>query len=54
VKTITHVYALIAAAIGAFLLTPAGSALLTQYPKLASLLAVATVLGIYHSPAKSA
>lgn len=51
-KTITHIYAIVAAAVGAFLLTPAGAAVLQQYPKLASLLAVATVLGLYHNPNK--
>jgi hypothetical protein len=52
-KTITHWYALAAAAVGTFLLTPAGKALLMQYPWLASVLAIATVAGIYHNPNKS-
>jgi hypothetical protein len=52
-KIITHVYAIIAAAVGAFLLTPAGVAVLMQYPRLASLLALATVLGVYHQPVKA-
>jgi hypothetical protein len=52
-KTITHFLALAAAAVGLFFLTPAGKALLMQYPVLASLMALLTVLGLYHNPLKS-
>lgn len=50
-KTITHIYAAIAAAVGAFLVTPAGQSVLMQYPKLASIIgAIAVIAGVYHSP----
>jgi hypothetical protein len=53
-KTITHIYAAVAVAVGGFLLTPAGVAILHQYPRLASLLALAAALGVYHNPVKAA
>jgi hypothetical protein len=51
---VTHYLALLAASITAFLLTPAGQALLLQYPKLASLIAGATwIAALYRNPKTS-
>ncbi len=50
---VTHGLALTAAAIGAWFLTPAGKALILQYPWLASAVAFLAIFGIYHTPQKS-
>jgi hypothetical protein len=53
-KGITHLYALIAAAVGSFLVSPAGQAVLMQYPHLASVIsAISIILALYHNPSKS-
>ena len=53
-KGITHFLAAAAAAIWGFMLTPAGQALLQQYPKLgAAFAAITTILALYHSPVKA-
>jgi hypothetical protein len=53
-KIITHVYAVIVAAASAFLATPAGIALLHQYPKLVPIIAgLAGLAALYHNPAKT-
>lgn len=52
-RTISHIYAVIAAAIGGFLVTPAGQAVLAQYPRAASVIAsVSTIAAIYHQSKK--
>jgi hypothetical protein len=53
-KNITHVFAFIGASVWAFLATPAGQAVLHQYPILSALAgAVSTVFVVYHNPLKS-
>lgn len=48
---ITHAFAAVAAAVYAFFLTPAGTAVLHQYPKLAAGLAgLTTIAALYHNP----
>jgi hypothetical protein len=49
-KVITHVFAGIATALAAFAVTPAGMALVKQYPYLAALFAMATAAAVYHQP----
>jgi hypothetical protein len=50
-KTITHILAAAALAVWGFILTPAGQAILNQYPKLASAFAgITTLFALYHSP----
>jgi hypothetical protein len=49
-KTITHVLAGIATAVAAFAVTPAGIALIKQYPYLAAVFAMATAAAVYHKP----
>ena len=52
---VTHVLALVGAAVWAFIATPAGQAVLHQYPVIAGLVgAVSTVLVVYHNPIKAA
>jgi len=52
-KTITHVFAFIGAAVWAFLATPAGQAVLHQYPILSAIIgALGTVGLVYHNPLK--
>ena len=53
-KAITHVFAVIGAAAWGFLATPAGQAVLHQYPILSALVgAVSTVFVVYRNPLKS-
>lgn len=49
-KAITHIFAVIGTAIAGFILTPAGQALIHQYPLLAAVIAALGVAGIYHNP----
>jgi hypothetical protein len=50
-KTITHVFAAILAGAVAFAVSPAGQALVRQYPKLAAVVGIITALGaVYHDP----
>jgi hypothetical protein len=51
VKAVTHVVAAILAAGAAFLVTPAGQALVHQYPKLSVVSGlVFTLASLYHDP----
>lgn len=52
-KKITHILAGIGGSIALFLLTPAGKAVLMQYPWITSIIAVLGALGLYHNPLKS-
>jgi len=50
-KKITHVFAVIAAAAAGFIATPAGKALLGQYPVLSAAgAAILAVAALYHNP----
>jgi hypothetical protein len=50
-KTITHVYAGVVVAIAAFFMSPAGMAVLAQYPKLVPIVTgIAGLAAIYHTP----
>ena len=52
-KSITHVLAVIAAAAAGFLASPAGHAVVAQYPVLAPVAAgIAIVASLYHNPTK--
>jgi len=51
---LTHIFALLGAAVWGFLATPAGQAVLHQYPILSALSgAVSTVVMVYRNPHKS-
>jgi hypothetical protein len=51
ISKLTHILAIAGAAITAFVLTPAGQAIIHQYPKLAPIAgAVATLFAVYHNP----
>lgn len=53
-KSITHFAAVVIAAVSAFVLTPAGQAVLAQYPKLATIGGgIGAILALYHSPKTS-
>jgi hypothetical protein len=53
-KTVTHYIALGVAALAGFAVTPAGQALVTQYPKLSMLFAaVGAIAALYHNPTKA-
>lgn len=53
-KGITHFFAALAASTYGFFLTPAGQAILHQYPKLGTVFAaLTTLLALYHSPQKA-
>jgi hypothetical protein len=50
-KTITHVFAVILAGLAAFAVSPAGQAVVHQYPKLSGVVAAIVALSaLYHSP----
>lgn len=52
-KTVTHLVAIAVAAVSGFLATPAGIALLRQYPHLVPIVAgIAGIAATYHSPWK--
>jgi len=52
---LTHVLAITGAAIAGFAMTPAGQAIIHQYPKLSPVLAaVLTIAGIYRDPKAAA
>jgi len=51
-KTLTHVLAGIAIVVVGWLATPAGMALVHQYPWLASVTLGAGILGLYRNPVK--
>ena len=51
---LTHIFALLGAAVWGFLATPAGQAVLHQYPILSALSgAVSTIVMVYRNPHKS-
>jgi hypothetical protein len=55
ISKLTHIIAIIGAAATAFLLTPAGQAIIHQYPKLAPIAgAIATLFAVYHNPKSAA
>ena len=50
-KTITHVFAVVLTGAVAFAVSPAGQALVKQYPKLAGVIGIIAALGaLYHEP----
>jgi len=50
-RRITHVFAALAAAVMAFIVTPAGQALVHQYPILSGIIGVLGAAGaVYHQP----
>jgi hypothetical protein len=49
-KMVTHIFAGIATAMAAFAVTPAGMALIKQYPALAAVFALMTAAAVYHQP----
>jgi hypothetical protein len=50
-KKITHVYAVIVVAAAAFFMSPAGIAVLAQYPKLVPVVTgIAGLAAVYHTP----
>jgi hypothetical protein len=50
-KTITHVFAVVLAAVVTFAVSPAGQALVKQYPKIAGVFGILVALGaVYHEP----
>jgi hypothetical protein len=50
-KTITHVYAVAVVAVAGFFMTPAGIAVLAQYPKLVPIVTgIAGIAAVYHTP----
>jgi hypothetical protein len=50
-KTITHVFAVALAAVAGFVVTPAGQAVIHQYPVLSGLAGVIlTLAAVYHVP----
>lgn len=50
-KMLTHIIAVVIVGIGSFAITPAGKALILQYPKLSVIVAAAAMLGtLYHTP----
>ena len=52
-KKITHIFAAVIFTATAFATTPAGQALLHQYPIASAVAAgITTIAGIYHQPAK--
>lgn len=52
-KSVTHVFAVLVAALAAFAVSPAGQALVKQYPYLSGLAGVVIALSaVYHSPLK--
>jgi hypothetical protein len=55
ISKVTHIIAIIGAGVTAFVLTPAGQALIHQYPKLAPIAgAIATLFAVYHNPKSAA
>lgn len=52
-KVITHVFAVVGVAIMGFIATPAGQAIVAQYPVLTGIAGAISVLGaVYHKPTK--
>jgi hypothetical protein len=50
-KKLTHVFAAVMAAAAAFVVTPAGKALLSQYPALSAAAAgILALAALYHNP----
>lgn len=52
-KAVTHGFAVVLSGAVVFAVSPAGQALVHQYPKLAGALGIVTALGsLYHNPVK--